>query len=202
MPSVVRQVNFSPTPLYSRLPRDDELYVMTTFASHAKRCGQCARPYDVFLEHGTLCEKGLGLAKDVAQYVYNRDGKAYSLVDSQGNRSMQIEIPHGCQVIRQLLKAIEHGMQLYQRAVKLAPIISYDENYYIAPRPVREITQQPQYVTIEPSKKHRREKVYIPGRGSLYHSDMAERKQRREEEIIYYEAKPSRGARSSRAHHR
>jgi hypothetical protein len=200
MPSVARQVNFSPVPVYSRLPRDDEIYVMNRFASHAGRCSQCAHPMDVYLDRDTLCENGIVKAKDVAQYVFNRNGKAYSTVDTEGNQRMQIEIPHGCEAVRELLKALEQGMQLYHQRVKHAPVVSYDENYYVAPRPVRPVT--PQYMTIEPNKKHhRREKVYIPGRGSLYDSDMAERKQRREEDIVYYEAKP-RGARGSHSHRR
>jgi len=200
MPSVARQVTISPVPVYSRLPRDDERYVMTSFASHAKRCSQCAHPMDTFLNRDTLCEKGASKARDVAQYVCNRSGKAYSLVDAEGNQRMQVEIPHDCEVVRELLKALERGLTLHASQVKHAPVISYDENYYVPPRPVREYkSQEPQYVTIEPSKKssHRR-KVY---RGSLYDSDMAERKQRREEDIIYYEAKP-RGARGSKSHRR
>jgi len=206
MPSLVRQVNFSPSPLYSRLPRDDELYVMHTFASHAKRCSQCAHPIDTYLNHDSLCEKGIIKAKDVAQYVFARNGRAYSTIDSEGTQSMHIEIPAGCEPVRELLRALERGMQLKYRAVKHAPVVSQDRNYYVAPRPVREITPEPRYVTIEPSSNkkshgHRREKVYIPGRGSLYDSDMAERRQRREEDIVYYEAKP-RGARGGKTHHR
>ena len=61
---------------------------MQNFASHAKRCNQCARPYETFVGHGTLCEKGI----DVCQYVYNRNGNACSVVDSEGNQRMQVEL--------------------------------------------------------------------------------------------------------------
>ena len=45
---------------------------------------------------------------------------------------MQIEIPFGCELVRSLLAAIEHGLRIRQPA----PLISYDRTCYIPCRPV------------------------------------------------------------------
>lgn len=183
MPSFQRQVGFAPAPVYSRQPHEDELYVMRAFASHADRCPDCAQPYKVHLSGRTLCDKGHQRALDVAQYVYNKGGKAYSLVDREGNQLVQIEIPVGCEVVKDLLKAMERGLRLRRKA----PAVSYDTTYYVAPRPVAKRTRTE---IVEPSRRHRKEKVYVSGRGSLYESDMAERKQRYAQEPVYYTATP------------
>ncbi|KAL9025806.1 MAG: hypothetical protein Q9196_005436, partial [Gyalolechia fulgens] len=107
MPSIVPQVGFAPIPAYSRLPRDDELYVMKAFARHASHCSACAHPYEVHRHGGTLCSKGHQRALDVAQYVYNKGGQSFSAVDGNGNHRVQIEIPANCEAVRSLLKAME-----------------------------------------------------------------------------------------------
>ncbi|KAL9123623.1 MAG: hypothetical protein Q9217_006961 [Psora testacea] len=140
MPGHVRQVGFAPIPAtYSRLPHDDELYVMRAFAKHASHCTQCGHPYDVHLKGKTLCTKGHKRALDVAQYVFSKAGHAFSVVDLDANKRMEVEIPSDCAAVRELLKAVEHGLRL--REAK--PIISYDENYYVAPR--RSLEHDPQY---------------------------------------------------------
>ncbi|MCJ1364967.1 hypothetical protein MMC16_004085 [Acarospora aff. strigata] len=189
MPSFQRQVGFAPSPIYSRQPRDDEVYVMKAFAHHASRCPYCAQPYQVHLSGRTLCDKGHQLALDVAQYVYNKGGKAYSLVDREGNQLVQIEIPFDCEVVRDLLKAMERGLRLRRKA----PAVSYDPNYYVAPRPTE--IKHSRVEIVEPSRRHRKEKVYVSGRGSLYESDMAERAQRKQQrryvhEPVYHTASP------------
>ncbi len=186
MPSIQRQVGFAPNPVYSRQPHDDELYVMREFAHHAYRCPDCAQPYQVHLSGRTLCNLGHQLALDVAQYVFNKGGKAYSKVDREGNQLVQIEIPVGCEVVRDLLKAMERGLRLRRRA----PAVSYDSSYYVAPRPVE---RRPTVEIVEPSRRHRKEKAYVSGRGSLYESDMAERAQRKKkyaQEPVYHTASP------------
>jgi hypothetical protein len=61
--------------------RDDERDVMQRFAAHASHCPRCKDPYRVYMEGGTLCERGHAHARDVAQYVYSKAGKAYSVID-------------------------------------------------------------------------------------------------------------------------
>ena len=164
--------------MYSRLPRDDELYVMKAFARHARHCSSCARPYDTHKKGGSLCPKGHQRALDVAQYLYNKQGEARSVVDREGNRTVQVEIPANCDVVRSLLKAIERGLRLR----RVAPLQSYDSTYHI---PARTLSQR-----VQPDRApgYHREPRYIrkpkletavppPG----YHS------RRQREEPLYYD---------------
>ena len=63
---------------------------------------------------GTLCQRGHRRASDVAQYVYNKRGQAYSVVDREGNGAslVQIEIPAKAESLRSLLKAMERGLKV------------------------------------------------------------------------------------------
>ncbi|KAL8940616.1 MAG: hypothetical protein Q9216_002729 [Gyalolechia sp. 2 TL-2023] len=201
MPSIVRQVDFAPIPAYSRLPRDDELYVMKAFARHASHCPTCARPYEVHRQGGTLCSKGHQRALDVAQYVYYKGGQSFSAVDRDGNNRVQVEIPANCEAVRSLLRAMERGLRLRR---KVQPV-SYDETYPIPSRklpsdyqslPLREprYIRKPSLETAEPPprvQQHRREKS-SSGRGSLYEEDMKERQRRYKEERmpVYHKAAP------------
>ena len=201
MPSAVRQVGFAPVPAYSRLPRDDELYVMKAFARHASHCAICARPYEVHRSGGTLCSKGHQRALDVAQYIYAKGGQSFSLIDREGNSRVQVEIPTNMEPVRSLLKAMERGLRL-RRKVQPA---SYDENYYIPARTLpTELRpsgslKEPRYIrkpsleTAEPPpslQQHRREKSF-KGRGSLFEEDMRERERRHKERTpVYHKAAP------------
>ena len=190
MGSFRRRVSFT-APVYSRLPRDDEAYVMKAFAHHASHCPSCANPYEVHRSGGTLCPKGHQRALDVAQYVYNKGGKAYSLVDREGSQRVQIEIPPNCEAVRSLLRAMERGLRIMKRA----PTVSYDRTYYVAPRPVtiyREpsYSREPRLETAEPPawaavKRPRVESVSYRGRGSLYDAEMRDRA-RYSKPAVYY----------------
>lgn len=204
-----RQVSFAKVPTtYSRLPHDDELYVMKAFARHASHCSTCAHPYEVHKKGGSLCTKGHQRALDVTEYVLNKAGQAYSMVDLDGNQRVQLEIPADCGVVRELLKALERGLRLRRKT----PAISYDETYPIGPRVLpadydrRE--REPRYIskpTLETPlpqttltrKPSRHEKPYYSGRGSLFESDMKERerryKQQQRPQQTYYSVGP-RGA--------
>ncbi|KAI4113401.1 MAG: hypothetical protein LQ338_008182 [Usnochroma carphineum] len=200
MPSFVGQADFAPIPAYSRLPRDDELYVMKAFARHASHCSACASPYEVHRQGGTLCSKGHQRALDVAQYIYNKGGQSFSTVDHNGNNRVQIDIPANCEAVRSLLKAMERGLRLRRNVQP----VSYDATYDIAPRklpadypsrPVREprYIRKPSLETAEPPprvQQHRREKS-SSGRGSLYEEDMRERQRRYKERMpVYHKSAP------------
>ena len=165
-PPLSREVGFDPIVTYSpRSPRDDEKYVMKEFNRHADRCSSCADPYKVYKEGKSLCAEGRDLAELVAQYLYTRDGQAYSSVDEKGNRRIQVEIPAGCDAVRGLLKAMEHKLRLHrQTSVK-----RYDSTYDVRER--RSSTNPPSYSS---SRQPRREKTYI-GKGSLFEEDMMDR---------------------------
>ena len=213
MPHAVRQVDFAPIPAYSRLPRSDELYVMKAFARHAGHCSACAHPYEVHHSGGTLCSKGHQRALDVAQYIYNKGGQSFSLVDRDGNQCVQVEIPADCEAVRSLLKAMERGLRLRR---KVQPT-SYDKTYHIPPRgrvpsglvsssspsdytPLREprYIRTPSLETAEPPprvQEHRRKKssshTSTSGRGSLFEDDMRERQRRyMESSHVYPKAAP------------
>ena len=167
--SSARRVSFSEKNDYSRLPRDDEMYVLKAFSRHAKKCSSCFDPYRVYREGGTLCSKGHQRALDVAQYVYNKGGVAYSVVDGERSQRVQIEIPSECEAVRSLLKAMERGL----RVMKRAPTVSYDKGYYVparrasdrGPAPVRRpSTKNLRLETVEPPRsprpRHRRSQSY------------------------------------------
>ena len=105
-----RRVSFATEVQSIRQPRDDELFVMLQFSSHASHCSICNNPYAAYCHNVALCARGLSLGKDVATYVYARGGKPYSCVDRQLGERVQIEIPAHTQVISLLVKAINHGM--------------------------------------------------------------------------------------------
>ena len=124
-----RHATFAPVPAtYSRLPHDDEKLVLRRFAKHADTCSTCSP------SKGDLCPKGYARAKDVEEYVFQKAGKAYSVVDLNSGRRMQIEIPSDCSsVVRDLFKGMERGLRTRASKSEDKPI-SYDRTYYVPPR--------------------------------------------------------------------
>ena len=194
MPAFRRQVSFEADPVYSRPARDDEVYVMKSFARHCSHCSQCANPYEASRRGEGLCDKGFARAQSVAEYVYSKGGQAYSSVDFEGNQRVQIEIPVGCAPVRDLLKVMERG--LLKRASKP---VSYDSTYYVpARRPLSSATTQkipkPRLETVEaplyssPSRRTTSRR-YI-GKGSLFEADMKEREETSYREPVYYRIAP------------
>ena len=188
MGSFKPRISFNPTPAYSRLPHDDEAYVMKAFARHASHCTSCAEPYEVHKRGGTLCPKGHQRALDVAQYVYNKGGKAYSLVDREGSQRVQIEIPAGCESVRSLLKAMERGLRIMKRA----PSVSYDKTYYVPARPVPQRNSRyvkPRLETAEPptsySPPRRSDSRRYIGRGSMFEADLKEQERYFKPSVFY-----------------
>ncbi|GAQ03219.1 hypothetical protein ALT_0540 [Aspergillus lentulus] len=179
---------------------DDEEYVMTAFERHASHCSQCADPLRVHQEDRSLCDRGHQYALDVAEYLYSENGKAKSVIDRELSQPTLVKIPRDCVAVRGLLLAIEDGMRLQRkeqgkaqsqtqaRVQVVAPIISYDRTYPIAPR--QATTQQPiacnEIIEREPrTLKRRRVIIYQSprgsSRGSLYDSDAADRVERSKE---------------------
>lgn len=123
---------------YHRLPHDDELYVMKAFARHASHCSTCAHPYETYRKGDTLCSKGHQRAFDVAQYVFNKAGQTFSVVDHYNNRRVSMEIPADCPVVLELLKTLESGFRLRRKVS-----ISYDKTYHVKSRqPIEGTTAQ------------------------------------------------------------
>jgi hypothetical protein len=212
-----RTVDFVPSPLNTicRPARDDERDVMQRFAGHASHCPRCADPYHVYMKGGALCDRGNAYARDVAQYIYSKAGKAYSVVDRDANDlRVQIEIPPRCDAVRQLLKAVDKGLKA--RSQLLRPIVSYDRTYPVAERK-RLPERRDGYDMLEVAPQRREEKkrteggerrrdtVYVPsGRGSLYEKDEEERRRRRREQgepVIVYAEPRDREPRRSKTYH-
>ncbi|KIW33240.1 uncharacterized protein PV07_00106 [Cladophialophora immunda] len=107
-----RIVDFAAEPMYCRDPRDDELGVMEHFAKHAAKCEYCHDPYEAYRQDRPLCSKGLSYAKDVAVYLYAKNGKAFSRIDRANGERVQVQIPADCGVVGLLIKAFDRGMKL------------------------------------------------------------------------------------------
>jgi hypothetical protein len=186
MPLFRREVAFAPAPVYSRPPRDDEEYVMKAFARHAAHCSACADPYLVHREGGTLCAKGHQRALDVAQYVYHKAGQAYSTVDREGYRSVQVEIPVHYDAVRSLLRAMERGLRLQKGAVA-----SYDKTYLVPVRPSLPARQPCLETVVPPSDLRRAALARRDGRGGLYAEEMAARERAAAvKPTVYYRPTP------------
>lgn len=110
-----RIVGFASEVQSIREPRQDELSVISHFARHADRCPYCHDPYAAYIQDKSLCDRGIGLAKDVANYLYAKGGKPFSIVDRQSGDRVQVQIPAGMEAVSLLIKAIDRGMVLKKR---------------------------------------------------------------------------------------
>lgn len=169
---------------------------MRTYARHSDHCTRCASPYESYCEDIPLCEKGNRLARELVKYLYLKGGKPYSVIDREHYRRVHVEIPPNCEVIRDLLLAIERGLYVRNNT----PLITYDPNYLVtrrrrSPAPAvrapassvsgeeeEDVLLEPEYQIIKPGRsggrRRSRESTYIVTRGSLYGNDTGERKER------------------------
>jgi hypothetical protein len=110
------EVTFRMPPSTSRLPRDDEYYVMQQFYKHVTRCTHCDRQCFTSSRRiyaRSLCADGHALGSDVRKYLYHYKGYAYSTWELTKDRiPIQVEVPAKFTCIRQLLHAVEYGLQL------------------------------------------------------------------------------------------
>jgi hypothetical protein len=142
------------------------------------------------MDGGTLCERGHAHARVVAQYVYSRAGKAYSVIDRSATYArVQIEIPAKCDAIRGLLKAVDQGLKV--RGPSSKPVVTHDRTYHVPDRrPLPDRRDGYEVMGAAPRRREdktraeggdrRRETVYVPaGRG--------QRKREGEPVIVYAE---------------
>ncbi|OJJ78102.1 hypothetical protein ASPBRDRAFT_50892 [Aspergillus brasiliensis CBS 101740] len=166
-----------------RDPEDDENYVISAYEGHANHCTRCADPMTAYEEKRSLCKRGTQYARDVTEYLRSKNGKIYSVVDLERNRSTLVRVPLKCVAVRQLLLAIENGLRVSVREEVTArerPIISHE------PTPLRRTTTHEDVactaiIEREP-RSLRRHRVIVytsprssPSRGSLYEADAADR---------------------------
>ncbi|KAI9783625.1 MAG: hypothetical protein M1816_001216 [Peltula sp. TS41687] len=162
MPSLTRprHVGFEPTPSVSRQPTHDEYEAMYRFARHASKCEQCFDPYSAHRKGQTLCNHGHHHARAVAKFLFSKDGRPVSTTDGNGYQFIQVEIPHGYEAVRALLRAIESGLRLRKaRSPATAPVVSYDPTYYVPAR----------RTSTGPRQDHSRIDIVEPPRG--HHGD-------------------------------
>ncbi|KXT15794.1 hypothetical protein AC579_6258 [Pseudocercospora musae] len=108
-----------------------EAWSLYHFEIHARQCRDCLGPYDVYRRGRSLCEVGHGLASDVACHVYYKNGDVYSC--STGDSELvRVEIPHGYEQTRQLLKAFDRELRSHRRSTPL--VHSYDRSYPVSAR--------------------------------------------------------------------
>ena len=175
---------------------------MNRFSKHASHCAQCIDP----VKSGALCDSGNKYAREVASYVYSKNGKAYSVIDRERrNEKIQIEVPANCAVIKKLCQAVDRGLTLKREKATIVV-----DNRATQSRPVpRESRENYEVVTVRPSGfreerrrydgrekrsektgEKRKETIYVKGRGSLYEKDEAERRLRYEDQPIIINAAP------------
>ncbi|KKZ68249.1 hypothetical protein EMCG_06072 [[Emmonsia] crescens] len=175
MPSVIREIG-AERPVLSRAPQDDEKYVMERYSQHALRCPACSRPYETFCSGKPLCSRGNLYATGLLQYVYQKCGRPYSLVDREYGRYIQIQIPSDCQVVHDLLKALDKGLVLPSRR-QTAPVVVHNPKPITAPaQALPRIFQRrtmPTSITPHNSLNLSRNGLYIYRRGSLYDIDLS-----------------------------
>jgi hypothetical protein len=154
---MVGRVEFDPASnTICRPARDDEFDVMQHFAHHASRCPRCEDPFGVYMKGDTLCERGNAYARDVAQYVYSKAGKAYSVVDCNATDAcVQIEIPSRCDAVRGLLKAVDQGLKI--KSQKLSPVMSHDRGYLVPER--RQLPERRDRYDVAPRRREERKRV-------------------------------------------
>lgn len=130
-----KHVTFLPThpaaiSSYSRGPTANESWTLYNFEVHARSCPDCRNPYTVHRSHRRLCDTGHALAQSVATVVYSRDGGvAYAVDGREAGRAVRMEIP-GYTEVKSLMRAMERSL----RHRRTEPIVSLDQNYYVAPR--------------------------------------------------------------------
>ena len=145
----LRNVNFAPEVNSYRAARDDELSVMEHFTKHAAKCPYCRDPYTAYRQDQPLCSRGVAYAKDVANYLYAKGGKPFSIIDRRNGEYVQVQIPAGCEVISLLVKAFDKGMKLESRRVVVDNIGRY------------ETTERPVTASPSPVSPSRRERRYV-----------------------------------------
>jgi hypothetical protein len=186
----VPKVGFATEIASYRAPRDDERSVMEHFARHSTKCEHCRDPYATYRADRTLCSRGQLYAKDVANYLYSKGGKPFSVIDRRDGERVQVEIPAGCEAVSLLVKAFDRGMKLS------APRITVDQ------ASGRDTTEKPIRVVSphSPVSPSRRREYIVDDRPRRHNDDYetveirpySSRNERRERNTTYRDERTSR----------
>ncbi|KAI9888865.1 MAG: hypothetical protein M1814_006215 [Vezdaea aestivalis] len=160
------EVRFAPTDEFSRQPTSREARLFNDFSDHQFICNICD------LRNRVFCSVGNDLALAVADSVYYAKGKTYATNEfDKAHVPVQVEIPMGCDAVRDLLKTIDRRFRERKRAANPAANTSYDRTYHIpartvappvqqqqqqyqAPAPVIQYSPAPAYVVPAPKKQY------------------------------------------------
>ncbi|KAJ9607182.1 hypothetical protein H2200_008254 [Cladophialophora chaetospira] len=192
--ATARAVEFAKEVDSIRAPRDDELSVMEHFAKHAGRCDYCRDPYAAWKNDRPMCSRGLSYARDVANYLYAKGGKPYSVIDRQDGDRVQVQVPYGCEAVSLLIKAIDRGMKTTPRVIvdnarrpvdseRISPVSPSRRREYHDERPRERRYINPEIIEIMPhsSRNDRRERT-------TYRDERREeryRSERRPKSLVY-----------------
>ncbi|KAK4635142.1 hypothetical protein CLAFUW4_01162 [Fulvia fulva] len=164
-PSLRKAVRFAPRSedRASRPLTSTEAWSLYHFESHARHCPACYCPLEVYRRGEQLCPIGHGLAQDVALHCYHLNGEVYSTTkDSNSNKLVRVEVPHGYSQLRSLLRSMEHRL----RSHRATPLVSYDRSYPISARKSWTPETEPENVILETGTSSRRRSTHRPVRYS------------------------------------
>jgi hypothetical protein len=72
------------------------------------------------MKGGTVCRNSHTYARDMIQYIYSKDGKAYSVINREASDlRVQIEILPRCDAVRGLLRAVDNGLKVRSQKLRL-----------------------------------------------------------------------------------
>ena len=125
---------------------------MYHFETHARQCDECYSPLEVARKGKKLCDRGLALARDVAEHVYHIAGEVYSK-KSDNHKLVRVELPPNYTQVRDLLRAMDRAVR---SASRTTPIISYDPTYPVTRRRSPSPERRRRY-----TNEDRTESVYI-----------------------------------------
>lgn len=169
----------------SRPAEDDEHYVMWRYAGHATRCCICEQPLETLRRGENLCRRGILHARTIKQYIYSQNGKLYSVVDRDMGRRVQIQVPPGCKIIRELMVAVERGLEVGSPKPAHVDLPVRDKNTQMQKYSNKQQRSYDDYdqlsTPIHPAKKRPSEECHYNPRGTLYDADMSEKRANHEQ---------------------
>ena len=100
---------------YIRRARGDELWLISRFERHLRRCTTCYTEHFDSPWHrpdsNSLCSRGTMHAYNLVDYLYSSKGHVYSHFDKPTER-LEVDFLPGWSASRSLLVAVEYGMRV------------------------------------------------------------------------------------------
>lgn len=178
MPSIIPEAPPQPKVGIVRPPLDDEFYVMERYAAHASHCAPCAQPYATLRKGESLCPRGAHHVKNMAQYIYSYDGKAYSVVSKRAGEIQEIAIPSSLGVVSALMRAFDYGLKIKKAR---AQVVIHNPKDAAQDAPATPAKPQPSTTPIAPAltkpedsfETSNTQLIRPSSRGTLFASDVS-----------------------------